>query len=254
MNLRIPGFRHNTTIMILGDHGARGGYFRQTEQGKLEERLPFMSISLPPWFKKKYSSEMMNLRRNSEILTSWFDMYQTLRHIMWPANFTVNRPTGRSLFTDVVSLNRTCDESGIPSHYCVCLVSSKVKNDDKTVSRVASFVVSHINKMVQNIAIASKLCAPVQLDRVTQAHMLGSNKELMNHKGWTPANFVTYSVQMKMKNFGAMFEATEDVWDKHMKLSGDISRINRYGDQPKCVAQQFPELRKFCFCKDFKPS
>ena len=28
-----------------------------------------------------------------------------------------------------------------------------------------------------------------------------------------------------------------------------ISRINKYGDQPNCIAEKFPHMRQFCFCK-----
>ena len=28
-----------------------------------------------------------------------------------------------------------------------------------------------------------------------------------------------------------------------------ISRLDRYGDQPKCVQKEKPHLRKFCFCR-----
>jgi hypothetical protein len=30
-----------------------------------------------------------------------------------------------------------------------------------------------------------------------------------------------------------------------------ISRIDRYGDQSKCIHDQYPDLRKYCFCKFF---
>merc|ERR1712072_374266 len=118
-----------------------------------------MSISLPPWFAKKYPSKMKNLKRNGEVLNSWFDMYQTTRHLMWPTNYTNNRPIGKSLLTDVVRLNRTCEQCGIPVHYCPCLVTTQIPNDDKVVLKVAEYVVNHINEMINNISKASELCS-----------------------------------------------------------------------------------------------
>lgn len=32
--------------------------------------------------------------------------------------------------------------------------------------------------------------------------------------------------------------------------SRDISRINRYGSQPDCVAAELPHLRPYCYCRD----
>ena len=31
-----------------------------------------------------------------------------------------------------------------------------------------------------------------------------------------------------------------------------ISRLNRYGNQPQCIAKQYPHLRSYCWCKGFK--
>lgn len=30
----------------------------------------------------------------------------------------------------------------------------------------------------------------------------------------------------------------------------DISRINEYGSQAKCIEQSQEQLRKYCYCKD----
>ena len=41
------GYLNDTMLVVMGDHGARTGDFRYTLQGKLEERLPMLSIALP---------------------------------------------------------------------------------------------------------------------------------------------------------------------------------------------------------------
>ena len=49
---------------------------------------------------------------------------------------------------------------------------------------------------------------------------------------------------------GARFEATVifDPVAKTRQLSGEVSRINAYGDESVCVLERHPELRRFCFC------
>ena len=49
--------------MILGsDHGARFGRFRNTAQGRIEERLPVQLLVFPKWFKKEYKSVYETLK------------------------------------------------------------------------------------------------------------------------------------------------------------------------------------------------
>ena len=75
--------RINQTILIIfGDHGARIGGFRHTTQGKLEERLPFFSVTLPPHFKSKHSELFTALKKNANVLTNHFDVYATLQHML----------------------------------------------------------------------------------------------------------------------------------------------------------------------------
>ena len=32
----------------------------------------------------------------------------------------------------------------------------------------------------------------------------------------------------------------------------EISRVNLYGDQPQCIAKEYPHLRSYCICKGYK--
>lgn len=55
------GWTNNTVIIAMSDHGPRFEKFRQTYQGKLEERLPLMAIAVPPSFKQKHPDAFRNL-------------------------------------------------------------------------------------------------------------------------------------------------------------------------------------------------
>ena len=49
---------------------------------------------------------------------------------------------------------------------------------------------------------------------------------------------------------GGVFEASVKYWGGSFTVSGDISRLNRYGDQPKCILERRSDLRKFCLCRN----
>lgn len=66
----------NTVLIFFSDHGLRYGKIRETLSGKLEERLPFMHIYLPPNMRNDY------IALNQHRLTSPFDIHATLMHII----------------------------------------------------------------------------------------------------------------------------------------------------------------------------
>jgi hypothetical protein len=49
----------------------------------------------------------------------------------------------------------------------------------------------------------------------------------------------------------AIYEGTVHVDFKlrTYKVSSEISRLNLYRNEPHCVIDKYPELRKFCYCK-----
>ncbi|XP_052098690.1 uncharacterized protein LOC127733361 [Mytilus californianus] len=57
---------NNTIIFFYSDHGIRFGQFRQTFIGQMEERLPFLFIILPQWFKVKYPEIYTNCKTNQQ--------------------------------------------------------------------------------------------------------------------------------------------------------------------------------------------
>lgn len=55
---------------------------RDTQQGKLEERMPFFSFVLPKWFDRKHPKMASNMRNNTRRLTTPFDVYSTLMSVL----------------------------------------------------------------------------------------------------------------------------------------------------------------------------
>ena len=59
-NLHANSTLNNTVLFVFGDHGIRFGEIRNTKSGKLEERLPYLTITFPLWFRKKYPDHYAN--------------------------------------------------------------------------------------------------------------------------------------------------------------------------------------------------
>lgn len=81
-SMRDSGFLNDTMLVVMGDHGARTGEFRSTMQGKLEERLPLLSIALPDNFLLKHSKLAKNFKSNTDIIISPLDLHATFMHLL----------------------------------------------------------------------------------------------------------------------------------------------------------------------------
>lgn len=55
---------------------------RNTQQGKQEERLPMFGFVFPSWFQRAYPDIIANMRRNSQRLTTPFDINPTLKNVL----------------------------------------------------------------------------------------------------------------------------------------------------------------------------
>lgn len=62
-----------------------------------------------------------------------------------------------------------------------------------------------------------------------------------------------YQIKLIVAPGDSKFEASVTHWlaqDRMEVKMSDISRINMYGNQARCVENKFPHLRKYCYCKD----
>lgn len=261
------GYRNNSLVIIHGDHGNRLSKFRTSIQGKLEERLPFVAMSLPPWFKQKYPTKFRNLRKNADVLTTYYDLHVTLKDILDFPNSEYKHEYGKSLFSNIVKVNRTCKDAGIDEHWCPCLTFSAVNISDSIIQTVAKEMVSIINKKMKQYKESEAKCALLRLDKIVRASKSLPNARVQKYEkthavencdncGVTlndnyTANEITYELVFRVSPSNALFEATADVNLKTNKVTvnDNISRLNMYGDQPNCVAKGLPYLRPFCYCK-----
>ena len=262
-------FLNNTILIIFADHGARFSGFRKTIQGKLEERFPFMSITTPEWFREKHSDLYNNLVDNSRVLTSPFDVYATLRHILSYPQYPSEIITGQSLFTRIDEKKRTCASAGVDDHWCPCLDLEPVSIDEPAVNEAAEFVVKYINNLTSQSDELSKLCQRLALKEIKTAFR-EMPKEAMQRFQDTknPANNecdacvavmgekaentlvrdTLYQLQIVTSPNEGFYEASVRIKKGVLVLVGDISRIDAYKDQPYCIMETHPLMRKYCHC------
>eukprot|EP00111_Clytia_hemisphaerica_P002409 TCONS_00006894-protein len=264
-HLEKTGQNENTLLVIFGDHGDRSSGYRATMTGKLEERLPFMSFTLPTWFPKKYPDHFKNFQRNANLLTSHFDVYSTLRHLMtFPENKHKHK-YGSSLFTDLSHLNRTCNQIGILDHWCSCLDYQELKIDDPLVRKAAENIISTINGMNAKIDKVKDKCATLKLDKIERAGIIAPGSRVQKFDKTFKdgrcdecgvkernANYKVknYEVVFTVSPSGGKYEATAvlDISKGTFTTGEGISRINLYKNQPHCIQKDFPYLRPYCYC------
>ena len=175
-DLRKEGHLENTLVVVMGDHGARYSKVRQTVQGKLEERLPMMSLAYPQRFKTKHPKLMANLRNNAMGLSTPFDMHETLKDVLnhqkKPAKTKNNRAV--SLLRPI-KVNRTCTSAGVELHWCTCLHWQSLPKDDKNVVKAVPLIVEKINELTYEIR---DQCHKLTLKRVHDIKMITPNEKV----------------------------------------------------------------------------
>ena len=81
-DLNKSGSLNNTLLILMSDHGHRFTTVRDTLQGKMEERMPLLSLLLPPWFGQTFPTARSNLEKNKKRLTTPLDIHATLKHLL----------------------------------------------------------------------------------------------------------------------------------------------------------------------------
>ena len=83
--LKSDNLLNNLLLVLMADHGPRipsRTTFINTEQGHYEKHLPLIMLVFPDWFKRKYPAAITNIRRNAHMLTTHYDLHQTLYDLM----------------------------------------------------------------------------------------------------------------------------------------------------------------------------
>ena len=261
--LDTSGHLNDTLLLLMSDHGSRFQKIRQTLQGKYEERLPYVGFRFPPGFKHKFPKALTNFHKNVDRLTTPFDIHETLLDVL---NFKRSAQEdisqrGLSLFAEI-PLERTCPQAGIETHWCACLNWKPISIEDSMVVKGATQLLKKINSLTSYVRDD---CSFLTLHKITRASLFMPNDDLLRYKksigsderypdlsdDMTPWE-VFYELTLIAKPGFGLFEATIKYNTKHDVFNineTQISRINPYGRQPRCIETTMPRLLPFCYCK-----
>ncbi|KAL1450068.1 hypothetical protein WDU94_002523, partial [Cyamophila willieti] len=263
-SFHLRGLLNNTLLVVMSDHGNRFANVRNTQQGKLEERLPFFSFVFPSWFQAKYPEAHRAFTINSQRLVTPFDIHETLADLL---DYKPSQPRrgkkarSRSLFTEIPP-SRTCQEAFIEPHWCACLDWEPLSSSEDIVKRTAQYFVTFLNDYNTKFTTA---CEPLSVGSILWAGKLLPNRGVRSFKtnrdldGFIPdltdqmqIKFETYQLKIQtlpgegLFEFSIVYHVETDAFK--LKLD-DISRINEYGSQASCIYDSFANLRKYCYCK-----
>ncbi len=282
------GLSKNTILIMFSDHGPRFSDVRASIRGLLEERNPFLSVFMPDLFKTRYPVEYDALTHNKDFLTSPFDVHATLADLLnmearrknIKANDIDIDSRANSLFRRMDQY-RTCADAGIGSHWCSCLKRSELQVNSYT-QQIAQDFVRFLNDDL--LAPVKDICEELTLKQTSKIYLLeaqGSLTEKEKSKDRpirtsllqrflniftgpsllgsvkVTTHYEQYQLIVETMPNRALFEATI-VIERDLSNSNNyvvkidknlISRINKYGNQSKCVHDRYPDLRKYCLCK-----
>ncbi|XP_041981377.1 uncharacterized protein LOC121734794 [Aricia agestis] len=247
-NLEEKKYLAETILLLVSDHGIRWGDIRQTKQGRLEERLPFVYVLTPSLFRTQYSEAYNHLKLNSRRLTTPYDVHATLADLsdisrIGDKNITLRKTQfyshnrGISLFLPIPS-NRTCAMADIEDHWCTCHRSVPVATDSAEAIEAAGMLTRKINSFLQNY----KQCAKLKNSRVIEVNKVTGGSPDGDLKGWHE-----YMAIIETSPGNGVFEATLRRYSTKWTLQGSISRLNLYGEQSHCVNDA--KLKLYCFCQ-----
>lgn len=153
---------------------------------------------------------------------------------------------------------------GIAEHWCPCLQWSSTTVHSKPVEHIARSAVAMINrKLTENSKLYSS-CHQLTLQSVEDALMLRANPKVQTFESTdqdgddevsyseATKDLLRYQIIFTTLPNHAKYEVTAHFIParNHAKINPEISRLNRYDNQPSCIAKLYPYARMFCLCKN----
>lgn len=170
----------------------------------------------------------------------------TLKHILklQDESYVVEKPSGCSSCMSIfekVPWNRTCEEAGIDTHWCVCTPYQMMDKNLDIISKAVNYVLDYLNQMLDKETRSvnnEPLCAMLKLKEIMSARK-SENVE---------TNSVDFLIVFKSLPANAVLESTVRYSHsaKNFKVLGSVSRISEYSDEGSCITVN--HLRKYCYC------
>ena len=115
-----PTVWNNTVIVLMSDHGLHYGSYLQSPQGLKERSQPLFTIHLPST-NLVSPDQLEALKHNKHLVTTPYDVYQTILDLLVPKNFNVRQSGeyGSSLVQRLPEDRKSCASVPvIPSQAC----------------------------------------------------------------------------------------------------------------------------------------
>ncbi|XP_056637211.1 uncharacterized protein LOC130445543 isoform X2 [Diorhabda sublineata] len=239
------GVTNNSIIIFLSDHGMRFGDIRLTDTGWLEERLPFIYVSFPDWFKNNFKKEYENFIDNTDKLTTPYDLHVTLKHLLllYDRNYKTKNsseacPKCKSLFRAIDS-ERSCSDAGIDQHWCTCAGYKKRNIGGSVSTKLGAFLLNVIHDIIRS-RTSDRRCVKYSVEKILDTR-------ISERFTWKNDSYILFQIRTRPK---AIFETTiryfGDINTSNYSISGDISRLDSYSEHSKCVSDAY--LKKYCYC------
>ncbi|XP_052099506.1 uncharacterized protein LOC127734002 [Mytilus californianus] len=258
--LKEGGHLKRSILFFMSDHGTMIDKIRNTPIGRIEAKLPFLSIVLPTILKQKYPHIDQNLQTNINRLTSPLDLHKTLIDIATnsynhhPKDTEAIQNRGISLFNEIPK-DRTCADAHIPESSCACYTSEAIPTNNAVIEKITSFVVVTINTYLQT---HRSKCALLTLKKIHEAKLIHSNlkhskpgrKKAIWQYLYKPKldKKQRYFILFEVMPSEGMFEVTTEITQTNNFIILDkIIRSNRYGNQSACIDDR--DLKPYCYCK-----
>ncbi|CAI2354371.1 unnamed protein product [Caenorhabditis sp. 36 PRJEB53466] len=255
----------DSIVVVLSDHGHRYDKIRETVIGRIESRMPFHAIRIPDGVRKKYPWIVENLEANSKLMTTQFDVNDSLRKVAkgqigqkWTQT---DRKRSYSYF-DPFPKRTSCLEAGIPSDFCPCF--SEIEIPSEEAKEAAGHLLGIVNGLLENTEqteeyqVDSKelkeyMCTPIEVDKIEYSSVRLPMMSVVNDVKSVDTPLQSFSLQYHVvirakPPSSALIESTlehnlkTDSWSS----LGEIERNNKYGNTSFCVNDRI--LKKICHC------
>ncbi|CAG9325556.1 unnamed protein product [Blepharisma stoltei] len=164
------GFKEDSVLFLMGDHGMRYGNWHKTKNGAQEHKLPLFLIIPSNSVLAQIPESSSILKQNSNRLISKFDFHTTLLNL---GNFpnedkeeiklkTSKRYRTYNLFSDIIPTDRKCEDIGISNHWCGCPHYEAIPTDNTMVKSLTMLIIRNLN--LENLFKKSyKICKEMSI-------------------------------------------------------------------------------------------
>ena len=249
------GTYDNTLVVLFSDHGMEQKINHDTFKS-FENKLPFLFIWVPNWFKKQYPKKYKNLLINQNRLTTPYDVYLTLKDLIDENNEGKSEacPECRSLFKKV-SWDRSCKDAAINKEYCMCRKDRPVNVTDPLVIALGKYlhqyIVNQTRKLLNESFLDERICAERSFSKVVGGYQNIDTAKRVSVFG-DRKKYGEYVVIIESNPGSALFEAkievkgTENKRKFKVRVASSVNRLDRYANNSKCV--NVVSLKYFCHC------